>query len=173
MRRGRVVTILLLPALAVIALDQASKLAVISALTRYDSIPVIHGFFNLVHVRNRGIAFGLLSHLGATWSTLLLSATTVAAIVLLVLWVSRLRAGDHRTAFGLALIIGGAVGNLIDRLRLGEVVDFLDFYLGSFHWPAFNVADSAVTVGTIWVVLSMVITRPPEDKKNRGSHDVS
>jgi signal peptidase II len=138
---------------------------VMSTLRLYDSIRVIPGFFNLVHVRNRGIAFGLLSHLGAGWGTVLVSATTAAAIILLVLWLSRLRAGDGRTAFGLSLIIGGAVGNLIDRVRLGEVVDFLDFYVGSFHWPAFNVADSAVTVGTFWVVLSMVFQHPPGEKK--------
>jgi signal peptidase II len=149
----------------VTALDQITKLAVMGTLRLYDSIPVIPGFFNLVHVRNRGIAFGLLSQLGALWGTLLLSATTVAAIILLVLWLCRLRAGDDRTALGLSLIIGGAVGNLIDRVRLGEVVDFLDFYAGSFHWPAFNVADSAVTVGTFWVVLSMVFHHPPEGKK--------
>jgi signal peptidase II len=165
MRAGIAGTILFLPALAVIALDQATKVAVMSTLRLYDSIRVIPGFFNLVHVRNRGIAFGLLSHLGAGWGTVLVSATTAAAIILLVLWLSRLRAGDGRTAFGLSLIIGGAVGNLIDRVRLGEVVDFLDFYVGSFHWPAFNVADSAVTVGTFWVVLSMVFQHPPGEKK--------
>jgi len=173
MRRGKVVKILLLPALAVVALDQASKLAVLRALSPYESIPVIHGFFNLVHVRNRGIAFGLLSSLGATWGTLLLSATTVAAIVLLLLWVGRLRARDERTAFGLALIIGGALGNLIDRIRLGEVVDFLDFYLRSFHWPAFNVADSAVTVGTFWVLWCMVFTSRSEGNEERESRRVS
>ena len=167
MRAGRAGRLLFLPALAVIVLDQATKVAVISSLRLYGSITVIPGFFNLVHVRNRGIAFGLLSQLGATWGTVLVSATTAAAIILLVLWLSRLRAGDDRTAFALSLIIGGAVGNLIDRIRLGEVVDFLDFYVGSFHWPAFNVADSAVTVGTFWVVLSMLFQHPREGKKQK------
>lgn len=153
----------LLPALLVLALDQMTKLAVIRALRPYDAIPVIPGFFNLVHVRNPGIAFGLLSQLGTAWSALLLSALTTAAVILLILWFGRLREDDHRTAFGLSLIIGGAVGNLIDRVRLGEVVDFLDFYIGSFHWPAFNVADSAVTVGTIWLALSILFN--PSAKK--------
>lgn len=161
-------TVLFLPALVVIALDQITKIAVIRDLRLYDSITVIPGFFSIVHVRNRGIAFGLLSHLGSNWGTFLVSATTTAAIILLVLWLSRLRAGDNRTAFGLSLIIGGAVGNLIDRLRLGEVVDFLDFYVGSVHWPAFNVADSAVTVGTFWVVLSMVLYHPREGKNQQN-----
>lgn len=169
MRPGKAGAVLFLPAMAVIALDQVTKLAVIGALRLHDSVAVIPGFFNLVHVRNRGIAFGLLSQLGATWGSVLVSATTVAAVILLILWLSRLRAGDDRTAFGLSLIIGGAVGNLIDRVRLGEVVDFLDFYAGSFHWPAFNVADSAVTVGTFWVVLSMLSQSPAEAKKQQES----
>ena len=169
MRGGIASTVLFLPALAVIVLDQATKVAVISSLRLYGSITVIPGFFNLVHVRNRGIAFGLLSQLGATWGTVLVSATTAAAIILLILWLSRLRAGDGRTAFALSLIIGGAVGNLIDRIRLGEVVDFLDFYVGSFHWPAFNVADSAVTLGTFWIVLSMLFQHPRERKKQQES----
>jgi signal peptidase II len=165
MSGGRVCMVCFLPALAVIILDQASKLAVIGTLPLHHSITVIPKFFSLVHVRNRGIAFGLMSHLGATWGTLLISAATAVAIVLLVLWICKLRRGDRRTALGLSLILGGAVGNLIDRVRLGEVVDFLDFYVGSFHWPAFNVADSAVTVGTFWVVLSMIFYQTKEIEK--------
>jgi signal peptidase II len=155
----------LLPSLLVIALDQVTKLAVIRALRPFDAIPVIPGFFNLVHVRNPGIAFGLLSQLGTAWSAFLLSAVTTAAIILLILWFARLRDDDRRTAFGLSLIIGGAVGNLIDRVRLGEVVDFLDFYMGSFHWPAFNVADSAVTVGTIWLALSILFEKSAKKQR--------
>jgi signal peptidase II len=147
---------LLLPASLVIGLDQFTKLLVIHVLRLYESVVVIPGFFDLVHVRNRGIAFGLLNQLGAIWSSIALSALTAAAVILLIFWLTRLREDDRRMAFGLSLIIGGAVGNLIDRIRLGEVVDFLDFYVGSFHWPAFNVADSAVTLGTFWVALSMI-----------------
>jgi signal peptidase II len=148
--------LLLFPAGLVMVLDQLTKLLVIHVLRPYESIVVIPGFFDLVHVRNRGIAFGLLNHLGAIWSSIVLSAITAAAVILLILWFTRLREDDRRIAFGLSLIIGGAVGNLIDRIRLGEVVDFLDFYVGSFHWPAFNVADSAVTIGTFWVALNMI-----------------
>jgi len=146
----------LLPALVVIVLDQITKVAVIRALQPYEAISVIPGFFNLVHVRNPGIAFGLLSQLGTAWSRVLLSALTTAAVILLIYWFGRVRDKDRKAAFGLSLVIGGAVGNLIDRLRLGEVVDFLDFYVGSFHWPAFNVADSAVTVGTLLLALSIL-----------------
>lgn len=153
----------LLPALLVIALDQITKLIVIRTLQPYEAITVIPGFFNLVHVRNPGIAFGLLSRLETPWSSLLLTALTTAALIVLVMWFGRLRDKDRRAAFGLTLVIGGAVGNLIDRVRLGEVVDFLDFYVGSFHWPAFNAADSAVTVGTIWLALSILFE--PSAKK--------
>jgi signal peptidase II len=165
MRGVKTRMIQLLPSLLVIALDQVTKLAVIRALRPFDAIPVIPGFFNLVHVRNPGIAFGLLSQLGTAWSAFLLSAVTTAAIILLILWFGRLRDDDRRTAFGLSLIIGGAVGNLIDRVRLGEVVDFLDFYMGSFHWPAFNVADSAVTVGTIWLALSILFEKSAKKQR--------
>jgi signal peptidase II len=145
-----------LPALLVITLDQITKLAIVRALRPYDAISVIPGFFNLVHVRNPGIAFGLLSRLDTDWSGLLLSAVTTAAVIFLIFWFGRLKDDDRRTGLGLSLIIGGAIGNLIDRFRLGEVVDFLDFYVGSFHWPAFNVADSAVTVGAIGLALSIL-----------------
>lgn len=156
MSARRVTLFLLLPAGLVIVLDQLTKLLVIHFLHLYESIVVISGFFDLVHVRNRGIAFGLLNHLGATWSSIALSAVTAAAVILLIFWLTRLKEEERWMAFGLSLIIGGALGNLIDRIRLGEVVDFLDLYVGSFHWPAFNIADSAVTVGTFWVALSMI-----------------
>jgi signal peptidase II len=156
MSARRVTLFLLLPAGLVILLDQFTKLLLIHTLRLYESIVVIPGFFDLVHVRNRGIAFGLLNHVGATRSSIVLSAVTAIAVILLIFWLIRLKEEERWIAFGLALIIGGAVGNLIDRIRLGEVVDFLDFYVGSFHWPAFNVADSAVTVGTFWVALSMI-----------------
>lgn len=160
MARKRLRTVLWLPVLLVILLDQVTKLAVIRALQPHEVVPVIPGFFNLVHVRNPGIAFGLLSQLGASWSSLLLSALTTAAIILLVVWWGRLKEKDPRTAFGLSLVVAGAVGNLVDRIRFGEVVDFLDFFIASYHWPAFNVADSAVTVGTAWVAWNILFEGP-------------
>jgi signal peptidase II len=157
MRVRKVFMFLLFPAGLVIVLDQLTKLLVTHALRPYESVMVIPGFFELVHVRNRGIAFGLMNHLGAAWSSIVLSGVTAVAIVLLIFWLARLRENERWMAFGLSLIIGGAVGNLIDRIRLGEVVDFLDFYVGALHWPAFNIADSAVTLGTFWVALSMLL----------------
>ena len=139
--------LLTLPALTIVILDQLSKFLVVSTIQLYETIPVINGFFNLVHIRNRGIAFGLMNRPGGNLIFTFLITSTIGAIVLLVLWFLRLKNENIGIILGLSLILGGAVGNLIDRLRLREVIDFLDFYIGPYHWPAFNVADSAITVG--------------------------
>ena len=143
------------PALIIITLDQISKWCVIRFLGESGSVTVT-GFFNLVHVRNRGMAFGLMNRPDFEAGFYLLVIATVAAIVLLLVWFFKLKREDARIAFGLSLILGGAVGNLIDRVRFREVIDFLDFRLGSYHWPAFNVADSAITVGTFWVAIILI-----------------
>jgi signal peptidase II len=88
-----------------------------------------------------------------------LVAASLGAVVLLLVWFLKLKDGDSRLTLGLSLILGGAVGNLIDRLRFREVIDFLDFYLGQYHWPVFNLADSAITVGTFLVALSLIFKR--------------
>jgi signal peptidase II len=144
------------PALIVVLLDQISKLAIVYTLRLHESVPVIPGFFDLVHVRNRGMAFGLMNHSGSEIGFYFLIPATLAAIILLLIWLFRLKKAQAPIALGLSLILGGAVGNLIDRIRFREVIDFLDFYLGSYHWPAFNVADSAITVGTFWVAFFLV-----------------
>jgi signal peptidase II len=102
------------------------------------------------------MAFGLLNRPGNEWAFYFLVAATFAAVFLLVFWFAKLNHGDRKLIFGLSLILGGAIGNLIDRLRLGEVIDFLDFHIGQYHWPAFNVADSAITVGTFWVAINLL-----------------
>jgi signal peptidase II len=140
----------------VIVLDQISKLIVVRSIPAHDAVPVINGFFNLVHARNRGMAFGLMNRSHFDLFSYILVAATFVAIVLLVYWFSRIRTEDKILVFGFSLILGGAVGNLIDRVRFLEVIDFLDFYLGSYHWPAFNVADSAITVGALGVALYML-----------------
>lgn len=146
----------MLPALIIIILDQLSKYIVVQTIQIHESITVMSGFFNLVHVRNRGMAFGMLNHGDIDFGFYILVFATIVAIALLIFWFSRLKREEWRLVLGLSFVLGGALGNLIDRLRLQEVIDFLDFYLGSFHWPAFNVADSAITVGTFWIVLNMV-----------------
>jgi len=144
------------PALIIICLDQISKLAVVNSLKLYESLPVINGFFNLVHIRNRGMAFGLLNRPGFDFTFYFLVTATLTAVAIITIWLLRLKRNDRYLTLGLSLILGGALGNLIDRLRLREVVDFLDFYIGSYHWHTFNIADSAITVGTFLVAVILV-----------------
>ncbi|MFP3912928.1 MAG: signal peptidase II [Desulfobacteraceae bacterium] len=144
----------------VVALDQISKWWVTQRLQIYESFPVIEGVFDLVHIRNRGMAFGLLNgpHVDFRFWFLLLASLTAVAILLI--WFFRLKTGDTWTTLAISLILGGAVGNLIDRIRYREVVDFLDFYFRSYHWPAFNVADAAITAGTCLLVITLLFRRP-------------
>lgn len=153
-----------LPAVVIIVLDQISKLLIVRGMHIFESIPVISGFFNLVHIRNRGMAFGLMNRPGSDFSFYFLVTATIVAVSLLVFWFSRLKNEERRLILGLSLILGGAIGNLIDRLRFHEVIDFLDFYIGPYHWPAFNVADSAITVGTFWVAINILFWRPSDAK---------
>jgi signal peptidase II len=111
------------------------------------------------------MAFGIMNRPGADWGFILLLGATLGALALLLFWFYRLKSEDRRTAFPLSLVLGGAAGNLLDRVRLGEVIDFLDFYLGSYHWPAFNVADSAITVGTLWLAASLLFHPVSKEKK--------
>ncbi len=152
--------LLIVPAVVIIVLDQISKFLIVRSMHIFESIPVISGFFNLVHIRNRGMAFGLMNRPGSNFSFYFLVAATIVAVSLLVYWFSRLKSEERRLILGLSLILGGAIGNLIDRLRFHEVIDFLDFYIGPYHWPAFNVADSAITVGTFWVAINILLQRP-------------
>jgi signal peptidase II len=147
------------PALAVVLLDQITKWVVDRTLQENESITVLRGFFDLVHVRNRGMAFGLLNRPDLNLGFYFLVFATLGAMVLLLVWMFKLKDEERRIIPGLSLVLGGAVGNLIDRLRLGEVIDFLDLYLGPYHWPSFNVADSAVTVGAFWVAAYLLFPR--------------
>lgn len=144
---------------AVIVLDQVTKWVVLAAIPLHESITVIGGFFHLVHVRNRGVAFGILNRPDSQITFYLLTLVTLVAVILLLFWFTRLGPGEGKVALGISLVVGGALGNLIDRVRLGEVVDFLDFQLWTYHWPAFNVADSAITAGTLWLALNILFTR--------------
>jgi signal peptidase II len=129
----------------------------------HESIPVIQGFFNITYVRNPGAAFGFLADASPLFRSIFFVAVTVLAIILVVHYIWKSRAEEPFLTFALALILAGAVGNLIDRVRLGEVIDFLDVYIGSYHWPAFNVADSAISVGA--VILFIELTRRVSEKQ--------
>lgn len=147
------------PGLFVLILDRLSKLAILKNLRVHETVTVIPGFFQIVHVRNRGMAFGMFNRLEADHLFYLMLAASLGAVILLSLWFFRLKEKDARLIFGLSLILGGAFGNLIDRILYQSVVDFLDFYLGHYHWPAFNVADAGITVGTFWVALNLLFKK--------------
>jgi signal peptidase II len=144
----------------VFAADVAAKYAVERFTALGSSRTVIPGFFNLVHTRNPGIAFGLLADRESAMQTALLILFALGAMGLLVWLLASGRAGGRLAELGLALVLGGAAGNVYDRLRHGGVVDFLDFHLGRFHYPAFNLADSAILIGAALVILQM-LRHPP------------
>lgn len=149
----------LLLALGVVVLDQATKAAVVARIPLHANVPVIRGFFDLTHVRNTGTAFGVLAAAGSARPYLVtLLALAVLAGVAVWAWTSPLQHRLLQTA--LALVQGGAVGNLIDRVREGAVTDFLRFYAGRWEWPSFNAADAAISVGV--VLLAWDVWRRPE-----------
>ncbi|MCC8193837.1 MAG: signal peptidase II [Deltaproteobacteria bacterium] len=150
---------------AVTLLDQATKALVLSTIPLYTEIPVIKGLFSLVHVRNRGAAFGFLNRHDISWQFWLFLAATLVAVAVVVMLARSSKADDHAFFVSLGLILGGAAGNLIDRIRFREVVDFLDFYYGSYHWPAFNVADIAICCGAA-LALFLSLRRSPAGKKS-------
>jgi len=154
---------LLLIAGCVVILDQLTKLVITEALPLYDEVVVIPGVFNIVHYLNPGGAFGFLAGVDSSLRHLFFVVVAILALGLVV-YLYKATPTTHRfLSAAFALIFGGAVGNLIDRLRFGHVVDFLDFYLNTWHWPAFNVADSAITVGIGIFIFHLVFGKMPEE----------
>ena len=145
---------------AAVLLDQLSKWVVVSVLAVAEPIPVAP-FFNLVMTRNRGVGFGLLD-IDSPWTPWVLSAVALAVSAGLAVWM--VRAQGRWLAGGLGLVIGGALGNVIDRVRLGAVTDFLDLFVGRYHWPAFNLADAAITVGVAMILIDGLIVG--RDRRN-------
>lgn len=144
-------------ALGVLLLDQATKQVIIRSLRLGEGFPVIPGYFDITFVLNPGAAFSFLATLSERVRNPFFIAISLAAIVLIVVYHSRF-AHQHRLAsFALALVLGGATGNLVDRLRYGVVVDFLDLHIHQYHWPVFNVADSAISVGVSLMLLEMLL----------------
>jgi signal peptidase II len=151
----------------VIALDQYTKQLVVHRFTLHESITIIPGFFNLTYVRNRGAAFGILADAQGAWRTAFFVLISLVALVALLFLIRK--TGERLALVAYALISGGAVGNLIDRLRFGEVVDFVEWYYRSFHWPAFNVADSAITIGVGLLLIEMLFFQARKEKKEQIS----
>ena len=132
---------------AIVIVDQLTKAIVDRAMSLHASIPLIDGFFNLTYIRNTGAAFGLFAGSHEQLRLPFLIGVSILAIGFILFMLKRLRDGETGLTTALAFILGGAAGNLIDRIVYGEVIDFLDLYWSSYHWPAFNVADSFITIG--------------------------
>lgn len=135
-----------------VGLDQWSKWLAVSTLSYGKPVAFIDGFWNWTLVHNYGAAFSFLSNAGG-WQRWFFTVLAIGISSGLVVWLARTPRSDWRTALPFALIIAGAIGNVIDRLRLGYVVDFVDWYVGTWHWPAFNIADSVIVVGAVLMVL--------------------
>jgi signal peptidase II len=140
---------------AVILLDIWTKSLVLARIDLHEAIPVIPNFFQLVHVRNTGAAFGLGANASSKLVPILLNVGAIAVFCVVVVYALRSAVSDRVLQSGLHLILGGAIGNLLDRFRFGYVVDFLDVYVGRHHWPAFNVADSAICIGIALLFFDM------------------
>lgn len=154
--------ILLITSAIILILDQATKLYVDARFYLGESVTVLENFFHFTYVRNRGAAFGFLSD-HAIRLPFFITVAVVASVA--ILWYLRRLGDDQRLlAFALSLVFSGAIGNLIDRIRLGEVIDFIDVHWHDLHWPAFNVADSAITVG---VVLLLFVSWQEERRQKR------
>jgi signal peptidase II len=147
----------------VVALDQLTKTVVAARMTLHDSIPVIEGCFALTYVRNTGAAFGIFAGRLLAFRVPFFLGVSVFAVALLVWFLRGVPAERRWVVTACGAVVGGAIGNMIDRLALGEVIDFLDLYVGAYHWPAFNVADMAITLGVVGLCLDAL--RQPEPSR--------
>lgn len=138
---------------SIIFLDQLTKQQIMQTMRLHESISIIPNLFSLTYIRNPGAAFGLLAGSSNAFRMVFFGLTSIFALGLLSTILFRMPEQDWMGRISVAAILGGAIGNLIDRLRFGEVIDFLDVYVENYHWPAFNVADSAITVGVIFLII--------------------
>ena len=149
----------------IVAVDQATKWWIMEGVMMPPRVIPLTPFFNLVMTWNRGVSFGLFNN-GSPLNALILPLVAIVISVLLVTWLARVH--KPMVAYGLGSVIGGAVGNLIDRMRFGAVADFLDFHLWGYHWPAFNIADSAITIGVAILIADSLFGTAEQHRKNEG-----
>jgi signal peptidase II len=142
----------------VLALDLVTKYLVQVHMRLYDVVTIVPGFFNLTYVRNKGAAFGVLSNLPEIWRTAFFVTVTLIALVVIAVLIRKTHERLLVSAF--SLIAAGAAGNMIDRMRYGEVVDFIQWYVKSYYWPSFNVADSAISIGVGLLAIEMLFGKP-------------
>jgi len=170
-RRGAGTAGLLIIAGLVLVVDQASKLLIYHWLPLYDEIVVVPGFFSIVHYHNPGGAFGIFAGAENGFRHIFFLVVSILALGL-VFFFYRSTPRTHRfLSTGFALIFGGAIGNIVDRVRLGQVIDFLDVYVRGWHWPAFNVADSAISVGIGIFVFHLLFGKLPEEIMGKGRQE--
>ncbi len=167
-RRGSGRTWFFLGMALVLVLDQASKFLVTREFVLYESRQVIAGLFSLTYLTNTGAAFGILAGHPTWWRQAFFIGVALVALAVIVWLQGRLAGHSRWYTVSLSLIGGGALGNLVDRVRFGAVVDFLDFYIGSHHWPPFNLADSAICVG-VFLFLVLQFFSDAHQKKNKRS----
>ena len=142
--------------IGIIILDRLTKYIVVHSLKPYQAIHITD-FFNITYVQNKGIAFGIMNNLAHSMTTfLLLIAVNLIAIIILTLWLFK-PGNNIWITIGISFIIGGAIGNLMDRFMYKCVIDFLDFHINQYHWPAFNIADAAVTTGTVFLGIGFLV----------------
>ncbi len=153
---------LLIIAGSIIALDQITKVIISKTLALHNSIPIIPGFFNFTYVLNPGGAFGFMANQSTTVRALIFLFVSSLAICFILYFYINTPETHIFLSVGFALIFGGAIGNMIDRIRLGKVIDFLDFYMLKTHWPAFNVADCAISIGMAIFIFHIVFKKMPE-----------
>lgn len=172
--------------LIIVVLDQITKALVMHTMHLHESIPIIAGVFNLTYIRNPGAAFGMFATTNSAFRLIFFTGTSIFALALLGTIFYRMHPADVWGQLSVSGIFGGAIGNLLDRLQYGEVVDFLDFYMGGYHWPAFNVADSAISVGVVSLLILFTLDNkherpvlaasaekePPNDKEKGTPHDL-
>ena len=148
----------------VVVLDRFTKWLVETYVSAMDTYRVIPGFFDIVHSQNRGVAFGIFNDSTSEWRTTMLIVLSVSAVIFVSAMLWRPDRLDRASRWGLALILGGAAGNVFDRIAWGRVTDFLEFYIGSYHWPTFNVADSAIVIGSGLLLIELL--RPKRQAAN-------
>src|SRR5437763_16586490 len=153
-------------AVLVVVFDRMAKRVVDKNIALHDSITIVPGFFHLTHVENRGAAFGLFAESPSEWKITVLVMFSLIALVVVSALLWKNSHAMTTTGVGLSLILGGALGNLWDRLVSGQVVDFLLFYVGQYQWPAFNVADSAIVIGAGLLVFEILFTKSPAQEKS-------
>jgi signal peptidase II len=147
--------------LTTLILDRWTKALILNRFALNESISLIDGLFNITYVRNTGVAFGIFASISSPAKSVLLSLFTAFAALFVIVYSFRNPATNRLLQTALALILGGALGNLYDRLAYGYVIDFLEFYIGRYHWPAFNIADSAITVGVLLLALEIIRNETP------------